>query len=119
MPEPFHTHAAILSTGDELVMGQLQDTNSRWIAERLTERGIRVVEAAMVGDDLDGLVAAMRRLAQVAPLVVMSGGLGSTDGDLTREAICRATGDEIITDSEAVAALTAALNARSRPVTER
>lgn len=114
-----HTHAAILSTGDELVMGQLQDTNARWIAERLTERGIRVVEAAMVGDDLDGLVAAMRRLTHAAPLVIMSGGLGATDGDLTRQAVCRLTGDWLITDDAVAAALTAYLVSRRRDVTER
>ncbi|HZW07636.1 MAG TPA: nicotinamide-nucleotide amidohydrolase family protein [Phycisphaerales bacterium] len=114
-----HTHAAILSTGDELVMGQLQDTNARWIAERLTERGIRVVEAAMVGDDLDGLVGALERLSKAAPLVVMSGGLGATDGDLTRQALCRLTGDTLVTDEAIAASLGSYLRSRGRDLTER
>ncbi len=114
-----HTHAAILSTGDELVMGQLQDTNSRWLAERLSERGIRVVEAAAVGDDLDRLASTLERLCAVAPLVVMSGGLGATDGDLTRQAVCRLTGDTLMTDPAVAERLTAYLASRGRAVTER
>lgn len=114
-----HTHAAILSTGDELVMGQLQDTNTRWIAERLTEAGIRVGETAAVGDELDGLVATLKRLCSAAPLVVMSGGLGATDGDLTRQAVCRLTDDTLITDPDTGARLTAYLTARGRQVTQR
>jgi nicotinamide-nucleotide amidase len=114
-----HTHAAILSTGDELVMGQLQDTNARWVAERLTESSIRVVEAAMVGDDLAGLVNSMKRLSSIAPLVIMSGGLGATDGDLTRQAVCDATGDSLVTDEQTKATLSAYLTGRGRVVSER
>lgn len=119
MPTQLHTHAAILSTGDELVMGQLQDTNTRWLAERLTERGIRVVEAAVVGDDVEGLSAGLARLCNAAPLVVMSGGLGATDGDLTRQVVCRLTGDTLITDATVADQLTAYLKGRGRAVTER
>jgi nicotinamide-nucleotide amidase len=119
MAERLHTHAAILSTGDELVMGQLQDSNTRWLAERLTDRGIRVVEAAVMGDDLDGLVKTLSRLCGIAPLVVMSGGLGATDGDLTRQAICGLTDDRLIADDKLAADLRAYLNARGREVSER
>lgn len=114
-----HTHAAILSTGDELVMGQLQDSNTRWLAERLTERGIRVAEGAVVGDDAGALVATLRRLCSAAPLVVMSGGLGATDGDLTRQAVCTLTGDTLITDAAAAASLGAYLRSRGRELTAR
>ncbi|MDP1661346.1 MAG: nicotinamide-nucleotide amidohydrolase family protein [Phycisphaerales bacterium] len=114
-----HTHAAILSTGDELVMGQLQDTNTRWLAERLSDRGIRVVEAATVGDDLDVLSATLARLCAAAPLVVMSGGLGATDGDLTRQAVCYLTKDALTTDEAVADQLTAYLTARGKAVTER
>ncbi|MFT3684673.1 MAG: CinA family nicotinamide mononucleotide deamidase-related protein [Phycisphaerales bacterium] len=119
MADRLHTHAAILSTGDELVMGQLQDTNARWLAERLTESGVRVVEAAMVGDDLGGLVSSLRRLAGVAPVVIMSGGLGATDGDLTRQAVCEVTGDSLVVDEQTKAALSTYLASRGRAVTER
>lgn len=115
----FHTHAAVLSTGDELVMGQLLDTNTRWIAERLTERGIRVVEAAVVGDNQVELQQAIERLCRRAPLVVMSGGLGATDGDLTRQAVCGLTGDSMITDEAEAVRLAAWLAQRGRAVTDR
>lgn len=119
MADPFHTHAAILSTGDELVMGQLQDTNARWLAERLTRRGIRVIETRIVGDQLEDLVEAMKQLCQRAPLIVMSGGLGATDGDLTRQAICSLTGDELVNDQAAADRLISYLNSRGRAVTQR
>jgi len=119
MAGTLHTHAAILSTGDELTMGQLQDTNARWIAERLTEAGVRVVEAATVGDDLPALAATLQRLTAGAPLVVMSGGLGPTDGDLTRRAVCEVTGDSLVVDDGVADGLRAYLTARGRAVTER
>lgn len=115
----FHTHAAILSTGDEIILGQMQDTNARWIAQRLADVGIKPVEVAAVGDDLDSLSAALARLAGRAPLVVMSGGLGPTDGDLTRAAVARVLGCEQVLDDGALAELSGKLAARGRAMTDR
>ncbi|MCZ9335991.1 molybdopterin-binding protein, partial [Klebsiella pneumoniae] len=69
-----HTVAAIVSSGDELVLGQTLDTNSRWLSEQLTSRGIRVVEHVTLGDDQAAHVAAFRRLASSVDLIVMTGG---------------------------------------------
>jgi nicotinamide-nucleotide amidase len=114
-----HTHAAILSTGDEIVLGQLQDSNARWFAERLTAAGIvpRVIEA--VGDDLETLARTIRRLADECPLLIMSGGLGPTDGDLTRPALARVLGDELVLDDAADRALAEKLASRGRSMTDR
>lgn len=114
-----HTHAAILSTGDEIIFGQLQDTNARWIAQRLVERGITPVEHAAVADDEAALAEALRRLAARVPLIVMSGGLGPTDGDLTRAALGRVLGEPLVTDPGALEALTQRLRARGRVMTDR
>lgn len=114
-----HTRAAILSTGDELVLGQLLDTNARWMAERLTERGIRVTECRIVGDDLSDLTTAMTSLAATHDLLIVSGGLGPTDGDLTRAAIAKVTGDTIVFDQVQADRLTAMLAKRGRTVNER
>ncbi len=116
---PNHTRAAILSTGDELLIGQLLDTNSRYFADLLTTAGIIPLEHLTVGDDMGQLVASIRRLAESAPLLIMSGGLGPTDGDLTRHALAQVMGEPLVEDGDARAALEARLRARGREVTER
>jgi len=114
-----HRTAAILSTGDELVLGQLQDTNARWLAQRLTDRGVRVVEIAAVGDELAELASAIVRLSAKADVLVMTGGLGPTDGDLTRAALCMVSGDAIVDDPAQAQALTEKLSTRGRSVNAR
>lgn len=113
---PAHRHCTILSTGDELVIGQLVDTNSAYLADRLTALGIVPVEHATVGDDLPALVAAIARLAEAAPLLIMTGGLGPTDGDLTRAAMAEVLGEPLVEDPQARQALEALLKARGRPI---
>ncbi|MFN0010101.1 MAG: CinA family nicotinamide mononucleotide deamidase-related protein [Phycisphaerales bacterium] len=115
----FHDRAVILSTGDEIIVGQLQDTNARWLAQQLVSAGIMPIAHEVVPDDLPALVAALRRACAAAPLVVMSGGLGPTEGDLTRQALAALTGDELVDDAEAHAAITAMLAKRGREMSER
>lgn len=109
----------IISTGDEIVIGQLLDTNSKYLAERLVDRGIMPVEHVSVPDDAAALAAALRRACAAAPLVIMSGGLGPTDGDLTREALAAVLGEELVLDANARSALAAMLAARGRELTSR
>ena len=99
--------------------GQLQDSNACWLSAALIDAGIIPIEHCAVGDVLDDLVATIRRAASRAPLVIMSGGLGPTDGDLTREAICRATNDTLILDDALRAELAAKLTRRGREASER
>ncbi len=104
-----HTHAraAILSVGDELVLGQTADTNARWLAQRLTSVGIIPTEFVTVGDDLAAHVRAYERLGAGVELVISTGGLGPTADDLTREALARATGDTLVEDELAMAQIEA------------
>lgn len=117
--ETRHDRAVILSTGDEIITGQLQDTNARWLAQRLVERGIVPVEHGVVPDDLGALVSAIRRACAAAPLVVMSGGLGPTEGDLTRRALGEVMGDQLVEDAAAHRAIAALLARRGRAMSER
>jgi len=84
--------AFILSTGDELVRGRTQDRNAAELARALSAEGLSVVGITVVGDDLAALVAAVRRAAHAADVVVMTGGLGPTEDDCTRAAAARAAG---------------------------
>ena len=99
--------AALLSIGDELALGQTQDTNARWLAGRLADRGVRCVQFRLVPDDLEAQRSALIELAALADLVIVTGGLGPTDDDLTRDALRLAMGDEgpLVLDEPSLVAL--------------
>jgi nicotinamide-nucleotide amidase len=82
----------ILSTGDELLTGQVVDTNSTWLMDRLWDLGVMVRRKTLVGDDRADLVAAIRETTARADLVVMSGGMGPTEDDLTSECVAASLG---------------------------
>jgi molybdenum cofactor synthesis domain-containing protein len=84
--------ATILTIGNELVSGDVPNSNASWLAKRLEARGIKIVLIASVPDDLDRIVAFVRREAPLVDHVIVTGGLGGTPDDLTREAIAAAFG---------------------------
>ncbi len=102
-----HRAAAILSIGDELILGQTLDTNCAWLAGRLLAMGIEPVEHCTVDDDADAIAGAIRRLALRVQFVVVTGGLGPTADDLTREAMAQVLGEELSVDAELLNALRA------------
>ncbi len=87
--------AEVMSIGDELVTGQRLDTNTQWLSQRLGEIGIAVGFHTTIGDDLADHIAALKIAYDRADLVMMSGGLGPTADDLTREAIAQSAGVEL------------------------
>ena len=113
-----HDRAAIISIGDELILGQTLDTNSQWLSTQLGEWNIRVVEHVTVPDDLEAHAAAIERLARAVPLVICTGGLGPTADDLTREALARVMGEQLITDADSLARIEALFAKRARPMTD-
>lgn len=86
------TRAELVAVGDELVRGDLVDTNSSWIAARLAELGVDVVGHLTVGDDASAIAGAVAAAAQAGEVVVVTGGLGPTQDDVTRPAIARLLG---------------------------
>src|SRR5436309_8404574 len=111
--------AEILSIGSELTSGQNLDTNSQWLSLRLAEFGIPVGWHTTVADDLADNVAAFRIAAERAGLVLISGGLGPTQDDLTREALARAAGVELVFDEASFAEIKAMFARRGRSFPER
>ena len=87
--------ACLLAIGDELLHGKVVDTNSAKIARALETLGVQVIGIAAVGDDVADGVAALRRAAASAEVVVMTGGLGPTGDDRTRLVAARAAGVEL------------------------
>lgn len=95
--------AAVLTVGDELVSGEKQDTNFPVLAKRLAVIGIECVLHQSVGDDTIAIARAVKTTQDVARVVVVTGGLGPTSDDVTREGVARALGREL-TFNDAVAA---------------
>jgi nicotinamide-nucleotide amidase len=85
----------ILAVGTELLLGQLVDTNTAFIARHLAERGIDVHATHAVGDNRERIAAAIRGALERADGVITTGGLGPTVDDLTKEAVCEALGLDI------------------------
>jgi nicotinamide-nucleotide amidase len=86
--------AEILSVGTELLLGQITDTNATYLAQQLSALGIDLFFVSQVGDNLSRLSETLRRARDRSDLVVMTGGLGPTEDDLTREAIASVLGEE-------------------------
>lgn len=100
--------AAILTIGNELVCGDVPNTNGSWLARRLEELGLRVTQIAVLPDEVERVAAWVRQEAPAVDVVVVTGGLGGTPDDVTREALAAAFG----VPQEAVADLAAELRAR-------
>ena len=83
-------HAEIFAIGTELLMGELMDANSAWLAARLPALGIELRRVSLLGDHLPTLSDAMAQALQGVDLIITTGGLGPTQDDLTREAMAAA-----------------------------
>lgn len=110
-------HAEVMAIGDELVSGQRLDTNSRWLSERLGEIGVPVRYHTSVGDDMSALTAALRVAMHRSPLVVMTGGLGPTADDLTRQAMAEVSGRSLELRSDVLGRIEEKFTRRGRTMT--
>jgi nicotinamide-nucleotide amidase len=79
--------AEIIAIGSELLLGQIVDTNSSYIAKRLAENGIELIQTTTVGDDLQRMKEVIKEATERSQVVITTGGIGPTEDDLTREAI--------------------------------
>ncbi|HXG10538.1 MAG TPA: competence/damage-inducible protein A [Gemmataceae bacterium] len=119
MPPTPPGKAEIISIGSELTSGQNLDTNGQWLSQRLAEIGIPVGWHTTVADDLEDNVAVFRIAAGRARLVLATGGLGPTQDDLTREALARAAGVELVFHPESFEQIRQMFARRGREMPER
>ncbi|MBI3099347.1 MAG: CinA family nicotinamide mononucleotide deamidase-related protein [Planctomycetes bacterium] len=92
---------SLVTTGSELITGRCVDTNACWIAGRIATMGGEVVSIRTVGDDPPAILRAMRQALREARNVVVSGGLGPTRDDLTRECVARLAGVPLVSSPRA------------------
>ena len=91
--------AEIITIGDELLIGQVVDTNSAWMAEKLNENGIELFQITSVHDDREHIVAALNEAFNRADIVLTTGGLGPTKDDITKHVLCDYFGTHLIEDA--------------------
>ena len=89
-------NAEIIAVGSELLTPQRIDTNSLYLTDQLNSLGVEVTGKCVVGDDRERLAEAVRRAAERAQIVILSGGLGPTEDDLTREAVALALDRKLV-----------------------
>ena len=111
-------HAEIISIGDELTIGKIVDTNSAWLSQKLTDLGVDVLWHSTVGDSMEALVSVLKIACARAEIVLVTGGLGPTEDDLTRQAIARAAGVELVYDQGSYEHVKTLFQRRGRPMPE-
>lgn len=113
-----HTRAEILTIGDEILYGQILDSNSQWISQQLDDLGIRVVKKSTVGDNEDDILAAFADAEKKADLVLITGGLGPTNDDLTKPLLAKYFDTELQLNKKALEEVTELFRKFGRELTE-
>lgn len=108
----------VVAVGTELLLGQIVNTNAAWLGERLAGAGIASLSQVVVGDNVGRIERQLRRSLAEADAVIVSGGLGPTHDDVTREAIAAVMGVGLALDDDVADRIRALFASRSRPMPE-
>ncbi|WP_405352525.1 CinA family nicotinamide mononucleotide deamidase-related protein [Nonlabens sp. Asnod3-H03] len=92
--------ATIITIGDEILIGQIVDTNSAWMASELNKIGVNVYEIISISDDREHILSAFAKAKQESDIVLVTGGLGPTKDDITKKTICEFFDDQLVLDQE-------------------
>ena len=110
--------ADIITIGDELLIGQVVDTNSAWIGQELSKAGISVHRITSVSDKEDEILAVLKETTERSPIVLISGGLGPTKDDITKAALCRFFNTKLVFNSEVYSDVETFLKGRVHSINE-
>jgi nicotinamide-nucleotide amidase len=113
------TKASIITIGDELLIGQIIDTNSAWIAQQLNTIGIDVQRRVAVADTKEAIVQALKEEMLLSDLVLLTGGLGPTADDVTKPVLCDFFGGTLVVNEQVLAHVKEIFLRRNRPLLER
>ena len=108
----------IINIGSELMLGRVLNTHQQWLCRQLTDLGYTVARQLAVADESEPVQAAMRESLARADLIIVTGGLGPTSDDLTRDFIAGLLGVELICNDEVLGRITHFFTSRSRPMPE-
>ena len=93
-------HAEIITIGDEILIGQILDSNSKWIAEELNKIGISVYQITSIQDDKKHILKALKEAQLNAEIVIVTGGLGPTKDDITKHTLTEYFEDKLVLNEE-------------------
>jgi nicotinamide-nucleotide amidase len=111
--------ATIVTIGDEILIGQIVDTNSSFIAKSLDKIGVEINEMISISDDKSHILDTFSSLQNTVDLVIITGGLGPTKDDVTKKTFCDYFEDELIVDQEVLAHVTEMIEGfYKRPITQ-
>lgn len=114
------TNASIITIGDELLIGQVIDTNSAWIAQQLNKAGIKLIKRVAIGDNWDEIWNALDQESMNASIILITGGLGPTADDITKPLLCKYFNGKMISSKEALENVTNLFEkVFKRPITDR
>lgn len=91
---------SIVTIGDEILIGQIVDTNSAWIAQRLNEIGLKVQKIYSISDDEVEIIRTVKRAGQLTDIVLITGGLGPTNDDITKKTLAKIFDDILVSNEE-------------------
>ncbi|MCQ2560356.1 MAG: molybdopterin-binding protein, partial [Clostridia bacterium] len=111
--------AEAIFTGTELLLGQTLNTNSQLLQQELAELGIDLYFQITVGDNLDRCVEALNQAAVRSDLIIMGGGLGPTEDDLSRESLAKTLGLELIRNEQAFQIMSRYFRERGIPISAK
>ncbi|RFU71356.1 competence/damage-inducible protein A [Peribacillus saganii] len=111
-------NAEIIAVGSELLLGQIVNTNARFLSQQLAEHGINVYYHTVVGDNDKRLKGVIESAEQRSNLIIFTGGLGPTKDDLTKETISRHIGKKLVFDEEALVSIKQYFARTGREMTE-
>ena len=113
------TQASIITIGDELLIGQVIDTNSAWMAQELNKAGIRVVRRVAVGDVWNEIWTALDEEQKHADIILLTGGLGPTADDITKPLLCKYFGGKMIIHEQTRQNVIDIFTKLNRPIIDR
>lgn len=97
-----NVYASIITIGDELLIGQVVDTNSSWIAQQLNKTGIAVKRRVAVGDSREEIIKVLDEESKEADIILITGGLGPTSDDITKNVLCDYFGGKMVVNEGAL-----------------
>lgn len=94
--------AEIITIGDEILIGQVIDTNSAWMGQKLNEIGIAVKQITSISDHQEAILNGLTEALQHADIILITGGLGPTKDDITKHTLCKFFGAELVLNEDAL-----------------
>jgi nicotinamide-nucleotide amidase len=111
-------YAEVITIGDEILYGQITDTNSKWISEELDKIGIKTIRKSSVGDQKQQILNILDESLQRADIILITGGLGPTKDDITKKTLAEYFNDELVIHPHAEEFIRGFFEKRGRPFTE-